>query len=455
MTSCTARCDDWPNVKLALPTRSSPSSGADRAGAVDSYERYAKRGPLQRLRRPNIPGLLRLSAASVGRSAESGADERFATEFVDTGIGSRVSRRRMDRLLGRWARWALWGLLPTALVTAANIAMAAESADPGEALIRRGVELRKAGRDEQALDVFRSAYRVKATPRAQAQMGFAEQALGHWIDAENDLKAALASHRDPWISRNLATLKKSLSMVAEHLGSVEIVGSPVGARVMLDERAAGELPLESPVRAPAGEVLVKLSAPGFVDISRKLMVVAGGLVRESIVLQPANPARSFAAKSVPKAAGEIAAADDPARPMSPVARRSPSVGSAADERDAMSASQRSHLTTTQIWGVAVATIGVASAGVGTLFLTRAISKNNESRTGCRGDLCDAQGAQARLLARKDGNRATVAFAAGGALVAGGLTLFLVGRHSADPSSAARIVPVVGPGRFAMVGTVCF
>src|SRR5450432_1999872 len=87
-------------------------------------------------------------------------------------------------------------------LVASTVTARADGGDAGEALVRRGLELRKAGQDEQALEAFRSAYKLKATPRAQAQMGMAEQALGRWGDAESDLKGALAVDQDAWIARN-------------------------------------------------------------------------------------------------------------------------------------------------------------------------------------------------------------------------------------------------------------
>src|SRR6185295_4814823 len=75
-----------------------------------------------------------------------------------------------------------------------------------EVMLRRGVDLRRQGRDEEALEMFRAAFRLRATPRARAQMGLAGQALGHWVEAEADISAAIGAHDDPWIARNMATL---------------------------------------------------------------------------------------------------------------------------------------------------------------------------------------------------------------------------------------------------------
>jgi len=134
------------------------------------------------------------------------------------------------------------------------------AADQADELIRRGVELRKNGQDAQALEAFRAAYQAQPTPRAQAQMGFAEQALGKWVDAERDVKAALENPKDPWIAKNTKTLRAALETVQQHLGNLQVLGSPRGARVKVDERDVGTVPFETPVRVKAGEIVKQVAA---------------------------------------------------------------------------------------------------------------------------------------------------------------------------------------------------
>ena len=73
------------------------------------------------------------------------------------------------------------------------------AADDEEALIRRGVELRKRGDDRAALQELQRAYQVAKSPRAAAQLGFAEQALAMWPQAETHVSESLRARDDPWI----------------------------------------------------------------------------------------------------------------------------------------------------------------------------------------------------------------------------------------------------------------
>src|SRR5688500_8657616 len=89
--------------------------------------------------------------------------------------------------------------------------LAAPAAEPSEAdLIRRGVAEREQGRDQAALELFREAFDRYRTPRAEAQLGLACQALGRWGEADAHVAAALAHESDPWISTNRKVLEQAL-----------------------------------------------------------------------------------------------------------------------------------------------------------------------------------------------------------------------------------------------------
>jgi len=81
-------------------------------------------------------------------------------------------------------------LVFTALVVALGIAvgpcrvLAASAATEADAALKRGIDLRRRGDDAQALAEFQRAYAWYRSARALAQIGFAEQGLGRWHDAE-------------------------------------------------------------------------------------------------------------------------------------------------------------------------------------------------------------------------------------------------------------------------------
>ena len=333
--------------------------------------------------------------------------------------------------------------------TAAPPAAPAPLQDRADDLIRQGVELRKSGNDDKALEAFRASYQLRPAARAQAQVGLAEQALGLWVDAEADLKGALREMNDPWISKNAKALSGALATVGQHLGSLQLMGTPAGAVVKIDERQVGKLPFEKAIRVTAGEVLVSVSLEGYIEINRKITVSAGRLVRETIALhaQPRLPPSPVAS-----------AGDTRSRPTNnELAAPRPMPASAPEPTTAESTDSPRRFGTAQRWGIGVVALGVVAAGVGGVFVAQAISKNNESKAaGCVGDRCNAPGTQARWQALKAGDRATIALASAGVLVAGGVTLFVLGRHKTEATQSAWwVAPVTDGERVALVGSMRF
>ena len=99
------------------------------------------------------------------------------------------------------------------------------------------------------------------------------------------------------------------------------------------------------------------------------------------------------------------------------------------------------LSRLQIGGIAAGAAGLVAIGVGSYFGLRAMKLNDDSKAGCDGDACDPDAKQKRLDARTAGNWSTVAFAAGGVLVAGGTALFVLGRSKETGGSGVNVATV--------------
>jgi len=168
-------------------------------------------------------------------------------------------------------------VLAAALAAGSGLPRVAAAQENGEAekLIRHGIELRKAHDDEGAAREFQKAYDQVHTPRAAAQLGLAEQALGRWEDAERHMREAITAADDPWIAKNRAILAEALGTIQAHLGRVEINGDLDGAEVSINGRPEGKLPLAGAVPVSAGEVDIELRAPGYQPAQRTLTIVAG------------------------------------------------------------------------------------------------------------------------------------------------------------------------------------
>jgi hypothetical protein len=175
-----------------------------------------------------------------------------------------------------------------AVIGSTGLPSPARGENAEDAAIRRGVELRKAGNDQAALEEFRSAYSLTKSARSLAQIGLAEQALGRWVDAEAHLEEALSNDAQPWIHKHAAVLREAVTEIQPHVGSLEIIG-PSGAEARVNGLVVGTLPFPKPVRIPIGTVNVELTKAGFLATSRTVSISPRVLARESIDLAAAPP----------------------------------------------------------------------------------------------------------------------------------------------------------------------
>ncbi|MEO1339300.1 MAG: hypothetical protein AAFV29_26915, partial [Myxococcota bacterium] len=122
------------------------------------------------------------------------------------------------------------------------------------------MQLRREGRDAEALKKFEHAYHKRRPSRALAQIALAEQALGRWLRSERHLLAALQDRKDRWIRDNRAPLQQSLAQIQNHLVNIEVDVSVAQAQVLVNGRLIGTHPLSRPVRAIAGTVIIEVRA---------------------------------------------------------------------------------------------------------------------------------------------------------------------------------------------------
>jgi hypothetical protein len=245
------------------------------------------------------------------------------------------------------------GLVALTMCVPVHAAWATDSPDD---LAAEGIRLRRAGRDPEALPLFRRLLELKQTPKAHAQLGLCEQAVGLWVDAEEHLEQALRAVDDAWIAKNLAVLREALGVVQGRLGSIEVWGEPKGASVTVDDRTAGRLPMERPARATAGQHAIRVEAAGFLTVTRTVEVMARKLSREQVVLVP-----------VAVATADVAAARPPAETAEPVLTVRPPVEQKASPTTVDTGGDRFY---TRWWFWTIVGAVVVAGGISAYLLTR-------------------------------------------------------------------------------------
>jgi hypothetical protein len=209
-------------------------------------------------------------------------------------------------------------LVAATLMVTARTSRAGESA---EELIRRSIEARRAGDDQGALRLLRQAYADGQTPHAAGQLGLCEQAMGLWAEAEAHVVEALKAANDPWVRKNHAVLIEDVSVIRSHLARVEVHGEPAGARVTINGKDVGALPLAEPVRVAAGDVDIAVAAPGLATARKSVHVEAGQYEHVTLSAAAAPATTAPATTTVPATPSTpsttAAPAPDAAAPSSP------------------------------------------------------------------------------------------------------------------------------------------
>jgi len=243
------------------------------------------------------------------------------------------------------------------LLTIAFLTTGARADADDDALVERGLKLRRDRRDAEALALFRQAYDARPAPRTRAQIALAEQALGKWVDAERDLLLALDAADDPWISSHRQTLDKALATIGKHLGTLVAEANAPAAELWLDGAQVGKLPIGQ-LRVAAGPAKLEARAKGYEPATRSIEIAPGATVKERFDLtaipEPTKPAI------------EITAASRPPAPMAPTP--------APNRRDTRVAGE---VATRRVfaWGA----LGAAGAFLGGAIAAQIVREENASR----------------------------------------------------------------------------
>lgn len=208
----------------------------------------------------------------------------------------------------------------------------------------------------------------------------------------------------------------------------------VAVRVTMDgQRLAEELD-GSPLRVDPGPHVFEFATAGQPSVTRTFVLKEGEKARiERIVLGPSR---------APEPAG-----GPPPAALSPLAKRFQ--GAPAGSPAFPLEKAGNGLGAGKVSGLLLATLGVGGIAAGTVYGLLAQSAWNRSTSECNAASCSAstrpQAESARRTAVTDGTFATIGFIAGGALLAGGVTIFLVAPSSRSPaqSGALRVTPTFG------------
>ncbi len=305
-----------------------------------------------------------------------------------------------------------------ALVAAPQFATAGEPPrnDPAaaQALFYEARSLMKQGRYAEACPKFEESLRLDHGIGTEFNLADCHEHVGKVASAWTGFLsvAALAKtkeqkDREKAARQRAHALERRLPKLL-----VEVKDPPPGLEVRRDGVVLGSAAFGTSIPVDPGPHKVVATAPGKAPWETTVDAAEGQTSK--VTIPRALPEATTAVATAAPAAPVVAAAPvtEPA-PAAPTTTASTYFPEPIDERE--SSGRRTA-------GFVVAGAGLIGLGVGGYFGLASLSRRNDSRDHCQGNVCDAEGVSLRKEAIEAGNVSTVASIAGGAALLGGLVL---------------------------------
>lgn len=167
-----------------------------------------------------------------------------------------------------------------------SLSSAADESPAVEALIQRGIQLRRTGDDEAALAVFLQAEAEAPTSvRVLLHVVTAAQAAGKWLMAEEYMRRVNRDKEDAYYRRHRVSIEGVESAINQRVGQFQALGAPEGAEIRLNGEPFGKLPMAEPRSLETGTYVMEVISSGFYNLRRPITVTGGVLTREAVELR--------------------------------------------------------------------------------------------------------------------------------------------------------------------------
>ncbi|MBK8695992.1 MAG: PEGA domain-containing protein [Deltaproteobacteria bacterium] len=223
---------------------------------------------------------------------------------------------------------------PREILLAGALALAALSHTPSAAAqtnearvaFQSGVQAYAAQHYAEALESFRTAYRIRPHPSVLVNIANCYVALNRPQDAISTFERFL---NDPTVSpspQQRTEIETALAEARRHLATINVLVFPPGAEVYLDGDLVGTAPLRRPLQTGPGPHVIEARQPGGGTVQHQARVEGGGTVTLTLdILRN----RSFIGSVAPEAAPPVPIAAPPVvappRPPPPVVAVTPPV----------------------------------------------------------------------------------------------------------------------------------
>ena len=221
--------------------------------------------------------------ARIGRGMPRGRDRAFEVFARFCGGGADAGCDGLRTLCGE-------GYLP-ACARVAGVCKGADVAacrPPDERSVVLGPvdELRRTGRDQEAVRELEVLLAREPSARIHAELGLAYEGAGRSVLAESNIEEALKDKRDAWVGEARKALELALQLIQSRVGSILFECPAPGATAVIVGSTDAPAPCGKPWQVVAGDSVVEVRAPGRRSARKALTVKAGAWTRLAIGLEP-------------------------------------------------------------------------------------------------------------------------------------------------------------------------
>jgi hypothetical protein len=329
------------------------------------------------------------------------------------------------------------------------VALPASAGDPtlAESLFREGKELMGHGDLRAACPKFAESFRQDPATGTLLALAICQERDGKLASAWTSFNAVLGRAQQEGREDRIKAAKERIAALGPRLARLTVVVAPErppGLEVKRDGLVLPEVAWGSATPVDPGDHVIEATAPGHEPFRRQITVA-----REGERLRVEIP--SLAAKSGRPVPSQTAGAAHPPPSSERRGVTQPS-GVRRSSRDAGDLEEG--MSPLSLAGVGTGVVGLAALGVGTFFTMRMLARDEDAReAGCseitRQCPYDGRAYEAAHDARKFGDYATGFWVAGGALLAGGVLLYVLGRPSEPSAPAGTVGVAVRPGALSL------
>jgi tetratricopeptide (TPR) repeat protein len=195
-------------------------------------------------------------------------------------------------------------LVPCALFLVTMLAAGARAAagDPRQiagAHYSRGIELANQGLYAAALQEFNDANAISPHFAVLYNIGQAQIALDHPVEAIEALSRYLRDGADRIPAARRLQVQSQIGLLQSRLAELSITTEQAGVSIRIDGRDVGRTPLPQPIRLTAGTHTVTGGLADGTQITRKVALGEAERQRLELVFLPAPPAAAPASASAP------------------------------------------------------------------------------------------------------------------------------------------------------------